>query len=74
MYNKVIQDYVKRATTEEVVAFLAKHLKNTSNNMMDDLTNQNMNAVCTEVANINFLAKVAEELDKKVDGPKSKVL
>lgn len=74
MYNKVIEDYIKRATTEEVVAFLATHLKNQVLYMMDDIKDQNMSSLCTEVSNINFLSKVAGELDKKINGAKSKVL
>lgn len=74
MYNKIIEDYVERATTEEVVAFLASSLKNTGNYMSDDLREQNLHALCTEVSNVNFLARVAVELDKKINSAKSKVL
>lgn len=74
MYNKVIEDYVQKATTEEVVAFLATQLKNQSIYMMDDIKDQNMHALCTEVSNITFLSKVVVELDKKINGAKSKVL
>ena len=74
MYNKIIEDYVERGTTEEVVAFLARQLKNTGNYMMDDLKKQDIHTLCTEVSNVNFLANIAVELDKKINSAKSKVL
>ena len=70
----MIDEYVKNHDDKEVIAYIAKMLVSADVAMEKALNEQNMYNLAASVYLIADLSEYARALDKKVNGPKSKVL
>lgn len=70
----MIDEWVKNHTEQEVIKHISQVSANLSSQMQDALRDQNMYMLSASVTTMVSLNVWLKELDKKVNGPKSKVI
>lgn len=72
--KQMIEEYVKNHTEKEIIARIARDLGLISQEAHSALNDQNMYLLAAKVVDMGYILEIVRALDKKMNGPKSKVL